>query len=117
MLAGPPALPTKDRRRWRVFWMRTGNSFPMWGGDGEELSRDFMRASGTTRRWRSVGYSGAAALAALLLAACSGGSGLADGLVGPPNAPGVSTSFPSSMTINPSTVSASLGQSTQLVAT
>ena len=81
------------------------------------MSRDFMRASGTTRRWRSVGYSGAAALAALLLAACSGGSGLADGLVGPPNAPGVSTSFPSSMTINPNTVSASLGQSTQLVAT
>ena len=97
--------------------MRTGNSFPMWEGDSEEMSRDFMRASGTTRRWRSVGYSGAAALAALLLAACSGGSGLADGLVGPPNAPGVSTSFPSSMTINPNTVSASLGQSTQLVAT
>ena len=97
--------------------MRTGNSFPMWEGDSKEMSRDFMRASGTTRRWRSVGYSGAAALAALLLAACSGGSGLADGLVGPPNAPGVSTSFPSSMTINPNTVSASLGQSTQLVAT
>jgi uncharacterized protein YjdB len=82
------------------------------------MRSDFTDLPTVTRNRRSVRRRLASALTALFVVACSGDAGLASGILAPPKTSGGGTAAPSAavLAIVPDSISASVGDSTKLVA-
>jgi uncharacterized protein YjdB len=106
-----------SRRRWRLWLYAQFQSIPGSGqGESGKMRSDLTALSHVARR-RAIRQLIAAGMTAMLVVACAGGGGLADGIVAPPTQGGTSAPVATSLSIAPDSIAAAVGDSTQLVAT